>query len=315
MPAFGLIESPKDYRHFGLYRDIYGAPIRATADEISARDNMEILDQEDEPWCGGFSGAYYAQRQEGQGRMSGRFLYGEAKKIDGYPGEPGTTLLAICQVRQKLGVCQEIMHRFADRQKGQEPSAEAFAQALNFTIKTYAQVHTIEEIELAIEQHKGVLAGVRWFSSFRNAPKGVLTIPGNGGVRDYMEGGHAIFLSGYSRRAGMFEFPNSWGTGWGDDGWGALPYEIINWRSDMGSGVLVESWAQTDLPSKKLLPKTITIKEGARYMTVDAGQVKMDVPAQVINGRFVVEVRGIAEALGANIKFDEVTRTAVFTFN
>lgn len=313
MAGFGFIESPMSHRHFSLYRDIYGAPIRATADEISARDSLEITNQEDEPWCGGFSGAYYAQRQEVQGRMSGWFLYNQAKKIDGYPGEPGTTLLAICQVRQRIGVYQEIMHRFTDRLKGGEPSAEAFAQALNFTIKTYAQVHSIEEIELAIEQHKGVLAGVRWFKSFRQAPKGVLSIPGSGGVRDYPEGGHAIFLSGYSRKAGQFEFPNSWGTGWGDDGWGALPYELINWRTD-GTAVFIEAWAQTDLPSRKLLPKTIAITEGAKFMQVDTGQIKLDVPAKIIDGRFVIEARAMGEAMGALIQWDEGTRTATFKF-
>lgn len=313
MAGLGLIESPRDHRHFSLYRDLYGAPVRATTDEISARGKLEIQEQQEMPWCGGFSGAYYVQLQEEQGRMSGRFIYGQAKKIDGHPGVPGTTLLAVCQVRQKVGVCRELMYRFADRGDSQEPSAEAFAEALNFRIKTYAQVHTIDEIELGIEQHKGVLAGIWWFSSFRKAPKGILPTPGAGGIRDWMEGGHAICLSGYSRSRGLFEFPNSHGTTWGDEGWGSLPYELINWRSIDGPGVFMEAWAQTDMESKRLLPKAIIIKEGARHIQVDTGQVKLDVPAQIIDGRFVAEVRAIAEALGATAKWDQNTRTATFT--
>lgn len=308
MAGLGLIESPKDHRHLGLYRDLYGVPVRATADEISARDILEIQHQGDKPWCGGFAGAYYAQAQERQGRMSARFIYGEAKKIDRYPDQPGTTLLAVCQVRQKVGVCREIMHRFMDGDYTQTPSAEAFLEALNFRIKTYAQVHTIDEIELAIEQHKGVLAGIWWYSSFRTAIKGILPKPGTTMAKDYLQGGHAIFLSGYSRRRGMFEFPNSHGTDWGDDGWGGLPYELINWRSDMGGGmsgpgVFMEAWAQTDMESKRLLPKIIVMKEGAEYIQVDTG-----------DDRLVLEARTFGEALGAQVQWDPNTRTATFKF-
>lgn len=52
---------------------------------------------------------------------------------------------------------------------------------------------------------------------------------------DYSVGGHAILLVGYNDDAensdgtpkGKFTFMNSWGTGWGNNGFGTLPYEYL----------------------------------------------------------------------------------------
>lgn len=318
MAGLGLIESPHDYRDLGLYKDLYRTPVKATADEVSARDLVEIQSQEDEPWCAAFATAYLRRIQERQGRMSPRIIYREAKKIDGYPGQDGTTLLAVCKVSQKIGICREIFYRFKDRYDGQTPAAEALEEALNFRIGSYARIYTIDEMEVACERHGGLLVGLDWYSSFRNLPGGIFHEPGAGGITDYYLGGHGMCFSGYSRQRGMFETPNSHGVDWGDEGWGYFPYELVNWRSDMGRAVLFEAWALTDIPSTRVLPKKIIVREGATVIQVQLGegtaQINLDVPAQIIDGRTMVEMRTIMEALGANSQFDKDTRTATFTF-
>ena len=40
-------------------------------------------------------------------------------------------------------------------------------------------------------------------------------------------GGHAILLVGYDRVRGVVYFRNSWGTGWGDQGYGTLPFAYV----------------------------------------------------------------------------------------
>lgn len=46
---------------------------------------------------------------------------------------------------------------------------------------------------------------------------------------------HAFCLSHYDHDTRRFVFPNSWGRGWGDDGWGTFPIE--NWDTD-----IIDAW-------------------------------------------------------------------------
>ena len=42
-----------------------------------------------------------------------------------------------------------------------------------------------------------------------------------------IDGGHAICLCGYDDSLGAFRFKNSWGTGWGDQGYAWISYDYI----------------------------------------------------------------------------------------
>jgi len=41
-------------------------------------------------------------------------------------------------------------------------------------------------------------------------------------------GNHSVVLVGYEDQKNVFKFINSWGTGWGDNGYGTLPYEYFD---------------------------------------------------------------------------------------
>ncbi|MEI6627929.1 MAG: C1 family peptidase [Alphaproteobacteria bacterium] len=47
------------------------------------------------------------------------------------------------------------------------------------------------------------------------------------GAGDFSVGGHAILLVGYNDDTQKFKFMNSWGTWWGDNGYGTLPYNYV----------------------------------------------------------------------------------------
>ena len=49
-------------------------------------------------------------------------------------------------------------------------------------------------------------------------------------------GGHAILFVGYDDSKSLFKFKNSWGTSWGHNGYGYLPYKYFT------SGNVVEAW-------------------------------------------------------------------------
>lgn len=70
--------------------------------------------------------------------------------------------------------------------------------------------------------------------------KGEIPFPGAG---DRLEGGHAVVTVGYddNRRigkdTGALLIRNSWGSGWGEGGYGWLPYSYVE------QGLAVDFWS------------------------------------------------------------------------
>ncbi len=54
-------------------------------------------------------------------------------------------------------------------------------------------------------------------------------------------GGHAILVCGYDNKRELLKFKNSWGSEWGDNGYGYLPYSDVE-------GSLLDAWSAVDLP-------------------------------------------------------------------
>lgn len=57
--------------------------------------------------------------------------------------------------------------------------------------------------------------------------------------------------------------------------------------------------------------KTVVITSGNTYFTVDGETIIPEVPQQIIDGRFMLPLRAIGEALGAEVDWDAETKTAI----
>jgi C1A family cysteine protease len=82
------------------------------------------------------------------------------------------------------------------------------------------EVPTVEDIKLAIYTHGAVQAGIfvdRWFQAYTG---GVL----NRCKRNPRWTNHAIILCGWDDAKGAWLLKNSWGTGWGEDGYMWVSY-------------------------------------------------------------------------------------------
>lgn len=55
---------------------------------------------------------------------------------------------------------------------------------------------------------------------------------------------------------------------------------------------------------------TISIRSDKKYITVNNIQTKIDVPAQIINGSMMIPLRAVADATGAQVNWNSVTKTA-----
>lgn len=109
------------------------------------------------------------------------------------------------------------------------PPKSVLRAALNNRITSYARLRQRSgDLRSALAEGNTVVFGVTVYESFEEA--GVW--PRRGDVQmpkpsDELLGGHAILLVGYDDDTQRFKFRNSWGTGWGDDGYGSLPYEYV----------------------------------------------------------------------------------------
>ena len=57
--------------------------------------------------------------------------------------------------------------------------------------------------------------------------------------------------------------------------------------------------------------KTVVIQSGAAAFTVDGEEVTPEVPQQIIEGRFMLPLRAVGEAIGADVDWDAETKTVI----
>ena len=110
----------------------------------------------------------------------------------------------------------------------QQPPQKAFDDAKLDLVTTYSRVPQI------LAQMQGCLAsgypfvfGFTVYNSFESdtvAQTGMVPMPGSG---ESVLGGHAVVAVGYDDSNRTFTVRNSWGTGWGVNGYCFMPYEYL----------------------------------------------------------------------------------------
>jgi C1A family cysteine protease len=240
MFGLGCLKDPVDRR------DI---PMKLVLPRITAPPEVDyggrmspVRDQGPEGTCVAFAAAVgvkeYQEKKE-RGRLtelSPRYLYSRCKKIDGIPQEEGTYPRTAMKVLAKTGVCLEECWPYRSYQKNQ-PCSEADAQAGDFRIRTYARLSGIPEMERSLSANGPFLVGVEVFPGWFDSRGGMIPLPDK---QEIAAGGHAICVAGYDRGNQVFKFKNSWGAGWGDRGYGYLPYEYMR-------RYCLDAWSATDL--------------------------------------------------------------------
>lgn len=79
----------------------------------------------------------------------------------------------------------------------------------------------------------------------------------------------------------------------------------VDWQADTKTAVLTSSGGET----------VISLTDGEAAFTVNDETITPDVPQQIINGRFMLPLRSISEAIGARVGWNEETKTATINPN
>ncbi len=229
-----------------------------------------VRDQGQEGTCVGFASTTgmkeYQEKLDYQKLilLSPRFLYSECKKIDGMPGEEGTTIRAAMKVLKNNGVCQEKFWPYRPQghglasygqshqpQQKNKPKPGASANAKKFRILTYARILELDELRLSLVTKGPAVLGVEVFKGMFEAKKGLVPMPKKA---ERSIGGHAICAVGYDDTKELFKFKNSWSVKWGDRGYGYLPFEYIK-------RYMMDAWSSVDIED----PNPLTLASVLNY--------------------------------------------------
>ena len=182
--------------------------------------------------------------------LSPRFVYSEAKKIDGMPEEEGTTIRASMQVLKKQGICQEQFWPYQPHQQD-KPKQGAQANAKKFRVITYARILNLNELRLSLFSKGPAVLGIEVFEGMMKTKTGIVPLPKK---NDVALGGHAIAACGYDDKKKSIKFKNSWSTKWGNKGFGYLSYEYIE-------RYMMDAWSSVDIED----PNPLTLASVIRY--------------------------------------------------
>ncbi len=197
--------------------------------------------------------------------ISRRFVYYVTRKLYNMLGDHGAYIRGTMATLALFGAPPENYWEWDTHELDEEPSAFVYALAQNYRATVYFRLDgpgmttnaLLDRIKLFVAAGFPPMFGFPVYTCRRQAlTTGLIPFPVPG---DKVEGGHAVVVAGYddnlkiknaapgaTETTGALLFKNSWGSGWGAQGYGWLPYEYVlrKLTADWWS-ILNETWVAT----------------------------------------------------------------------
>jgi C1A family cysteine protease len=211
-----------------------------------------VEDQEDIGSCTANAGVgmveYFERRAFGKHTDASRlFLYKTTRNMMKETGDTGAFLRTTMGAMVLFGLPPEEYWPYNTADFDLEPSAFCYAFAQNYQAMSYYRLDPpgtkstdlLNQIKANLAAGLPSMFGFTVYSSISQADNsgGKIPYPMRG---DKIAGGHAIVVAGYDDKmkikniatgaketVGALQIRNSWSAGWGDNGYGWLPYEYV----------------------------------------------------------------------------------------
>lgn len=160
--------------------------------------------------------------------LSRLFVYYNERELEGtVQTDAGASLRDGIKCLRKWGVCKESLWPYDITQYKVKPSEFCYQEAKLRTITSFARLNNLTDVLGRLSEGKPVVIGAPIFNSIYNVTKKnpIIPVPTTG---DYMLGGHAMCIVGYDLTRKLLLVRNSWGTAWGDNGYGWMPFDYFN---------------------------------------------------------------------------------------
>jgi C1A family cysteine protease len=157
------------------------------------------------------------------------FVYYNERQIEGTVGTDSGAMIrdGIKSVNQ-LGVCSEDTWGYDIARFTEQPPAEAYTEADTHQATVYQRVlPLLAQMQGCLASGSPFVFGFSVYESFESeevAKTGVVPLPPRS---ERLLGGHAVLAVGYDDESQRFYVRNSWGAGWGMDGYFTMPYAYL----------------------------------------------------------------------------------------
>lgn len=265
--ALDLRKDPKDNRDYPFKLNINERLLLPRkidhTNEMTPVKNQKILGS-----CVGFAVAAMKEWQEKQEHeeeilagkkdhrkgkeydLSEAWVYWNAKKIDDWPDEEGTSIRFAMKVLSKIGVPTEAGWPYNDINIG-EPERWAHLIARWALAGSYHRIEDLNQLKQALVNGPVPIGFGVYEEFFSPTIDGYVWDPKDD---NYSYGGHAVCAVGFNDDQQIIKIKNSWGTSWGKDGYGFLSYNYIN-------RYMWDSWVSQDISVTKEMLKGIVSLE------------------------------------------------------
>lgn len=179
----------------------------------------------------------WRQHQKGPDFVPSRlFIYYNERWLDGdVPYDNGATLRNGMKAINKWGFAKETLWPYVIKNFAKKPPVVAYSDGERRKVYQYSRVNqTRNDLCGALAANQPIVFGFAVYSSFdsRTVSKtGVVPMPK---ASERRLGGHAVLLVGYDMTRNLYMFRNSYGTTWGQKGYGYLPFEYLE-NGDLAS--------------------------------------------------------------------------------
>jgi C1A family cysteine protease len=157
------------------------------------------------------------------------FIYYNERVIEGTVNEDsGAYIRDGIKSVNKQGVCPEPEWPYDISKFTQKPSAKCYKDALQNRATSYSRlVRTLTQMKGCLASGYPFVFGFTVYESFESdtvARTGEVPMPA---MSEKVLGGHAVLAVGYDDSTSRFLVRNSWGPGWGMDGYFTMPYAYL----------------------------------------------------------------------------------------
>ena len=153
--------------------------------------------------------------------------YNERAEEGNIKTDSGATIRDGVKSIVKYGDCPETLCPYIVSKFAKKPSAAAYKAALKDRALLYSRIIGLAQMKACLASNYPFVFGISCYESIESADvdkTGDIPMPRKD---EAMVGGHAMVCCGYRADKQLFLIRNSWGSSWGNKGYGTIPYAYL----------------------------------------------------------------------------------------